>query len=313
MFLRLADGADVVITNFKSGTMDDWGLGYDDVAARNATVIYAAGSTFGLEGPDAGREGADLSAQAAGGLISTTGRTDGEPTPVGDHDRRPHRRPEPRRRDPRRALRPRAHRARASASTCRCSVGRSGRRRARSPRCLLTGEAGGPLEPRPPAHPRRVRHLPDGRRLAGDRRRRRPGAHPLLRGDRPARARRAVPPAALLRRARRRRCSRCSTRRSAPARRPSGASSSPQPTCATPPCATTPRSSPTRTCGPTATWPERRADGEVDVVASPVRFSDTPAGLPATAPELGQHTEEILLELGYTWDDIAALGAGGAT
>ena len=42
-----------------------------------------AGSTFGTIGPDAHREGADLAAQAAGGLISTTGRPGGEPTPVG--------------------------------------------------------------------------------------------------------------------------------------------------------------------------------------------------------------------------------------
>ena len=83
VFLRLAEWADVVITNFKPGTMDAWGLGYEDVAARNPRVVYAAGSTFGLVGPDAGREGADLSAQAVGGLISTTGRIDGEPSPVG--------------------------------------------------------------------------------------------------------------------------------------------------------------------------------------------------------------------------------------
>lgn len=83
VFLRLAEKADVVVSNFKPGTMDEWGLGYDAVAARNPRIVYASGSTFGTEGPDAGREGADLSAQAAGGLISTTGR-DGEPlTPIG--------------------------------------------------------------------------------------------------------------------------------------------------------------------------------------------------------------------------------------
>jgi crotonobetainyl-CoA:carnitine CoA-transferase CaiB-like acyl-CoA transferase len=81
--LRLADTVDVVITNFKPGTMDEWGLGYDVIAARNPRVVYAAGSTFGPEGPDATREGADLSAQAAGGLISTTGADGEPPTPVG--------------------------------------------------------------------------------------------------------------------------------------------------------------------------------------------------------------------------------------
>ena len=81
LFLQLAERADVVITNFKPGTMEAWGLGYEDVAARNPGVVYAAGSTFGTVGPDAHREGADLAAQAAGGLISTTGRVGGEPTP----------------------------------------------------------------------------------------------------------------------------------------------------------------------------------------------------------------------------------------
>ncbi len=83
IFLRLAEWADVVITNFTPGTMASWGLGYDDVSARNPAIIYAAGSTFGPIGPDAGREGADLAAQAAGGLIATTGAEGSDPTPVG--------------------------------------------------------------------------------------------------------------------------------------------------------------------------------------------------------------------------------------
>jgi crotonobetainyl-CoA:carnitine CoA-transferase CaiB-like acyl-CoA transferase len=45
----------------------------------------------------------------------------------------------------------------------------------------------------------------------------------------------------------------------------------------------------------------------VDVVAAPVSFSDTPARPAASVPELGQHTEEVLLDLGYTWDDIGRL------
>ena len=75
--------ADVVITNFKPGTMDDWGVGYTDAATRNPRIIYAMGSSFGSEGPDAAREGADLSAQAAGGLISTTGGNGNDPSPIG--------------------------------------------------------------------------------------------------------------------------------------------------------------------------------------------------------------------------------------
>ena len=82
-FLDLVDTADVVISNFKPGTLDDWGLGYDVVAERNPRVVYATGSTFGPEGPDATLEGADLAGQAAGGLISTTGIDGGPLTPVG--------------------------------------------------------------------------------------------------------------------------------------------------------------------------------------------------------------------------------------
>ena len=48
------------------------------------------------------------------------------------------------------------------------------------------------------------------------------------------------------------------------------------------------------------------------MVAAPVRFSATPAEVRADLPELGQHTEEVLLELGYTWDDIGELSAAGA-
>ena len=81
-FIRLIESADVLITNFQPGTMDGWGLGYDVLRERNPRLVYAAGSAFGALGPDASRAGADLSAQASGGLISGTGVDGGEPTPV---------------------------------------------------------------------------------------------------------------------------------------------------------------------------------------------------------------------------------------
>jgi crotonobetainyl-CoA:carnitine CoA-transferase CaiB-like acyl-CoA transferase len=46
-------------------------------------------------------------------------------------------------------------------------------------------------------------------------------------------------------------------------------------------------------------------------INSPVKFSQTPATIRSLAPEMGQHTEEILLELGYTWDDMAGLKKEG--
>jgi crotonobetainyl-CoA:carnitine CoA-transferase CaiB-like acyl-CoA transferase len=47
------------------------------------------------------------------------------------------------------------------------------------------------------------------------------------------------------------------------------------------------------------------AYGRIEVVANPIRLSETPATLRMPAPEFSQHTEEVLLEIGYDWDDIA--------
>ena len=83
IFRKLVDTADVLVANFKPGTLEAWGLSYEKLSQTNPGLIYAMGSTFGPEGKGADREGADLAGQAAGGLISTTG-SDGEPpTPVG--------------------------------------------------------------------------------------------------------------------------------------------------------------------------------------------------------------------------------------
>ncbi len=80
---RLVRDADVILSNFKPGTMEEWGLGYEDLRRINPRLVYGTGSAFGPVGPDACREGADLSGQAVGGLISTTGTDGGEPTPNG--------------------------------------------------------------------------------------------------------------------------------------------------------------------------------------------------------------------------------------
>src|ERR1039457_296880 len=82
--LRLADRADVVVENFRPGTAGRLGLGYDDLSARNPRVIYASISGFGQTGPYAAEPGYDAIAQALGGLMSVTGEADGAPVRVGN-------------------------------------------------------------------------------------------------------------------------------------------------------------------------------------------------------------------------------------
>ena len=77
-FLKLVESSDVVLSNFQPGTLDGWGLGYEDLAAVNPSIIWAAGSFLGPTGPDALREGADIVGEAAGGVIAGIGN-DGEP------------------------------------------------------------------------------------------------------------------------------------------------------------------------------------------------------------------------------------------
>ena len=79
---ELAASADVVIENFKPGTMERFGLGYDEVAAENPGVVYCSISGFGdTVGKDL--PGYDLLVQAVGGLMSITGPEEGEPSKVG--------------------------------------------------------------------------------------------------------------------------------------------------------------------------------------------------------------------------------------
>ncbi|WP_340118533.1 CoA transferase [Pelagibius sp. 7325] len=77
--LRLLDRADVVIENYRKGTMEKLGLGYEALKARNPGLIYCEISGFGRTGPYAERGGFDLIAQGMSGLMSITGEGPGRP------------------------------------------------------------------------------------------------------------------------------------------------------------------------------------------------------------------------------------------
>jgi formyl-CoA transferase len=83
IFLDLVRTADVVVENFRPGTMDKLGLGYDTLKEINPKLVYAAVSGFGDSGPYRLRPGYDIIGQAMGGLMSTTGWPGGEPTRSG--------------------------------------------------------------------------------------------------------------------------------------------------------------------------------------------------------------------------------------
>ena len=80
---RLAERADVLIENFRPGTMERLGLGEKDLRATSPRLIYASLSGFGADGPMSDAPGYDLIVQAWGGLMSITGPADGEPSKVG--------------------------------------------------------------------------------------------------------------------------------------------------------------------------------------------------------------------------------------
>ena len=76
---RLAARADIVIENFKMGGLKAYGLDYDSLRAVNPGLIYCSITAFGHTGPYAARPGYDFLIQAMGGLMSITGRKEGEP------------------------------------------------------------------------------------------------------------------------------------------------------------------------------------------------------------------------------------------
>lgn len=83
VFKEMVKNADIVVENYKPGTMEKFGIGYDVLKEINPKIIYAACSGFGHTGPYSQKPAYDIIVQAMGGIMSITGQEGGEPTRVG--------------------------------------------------------------------------------------------------------------------------------------------------------------------------------------------------------------------------------------
>jgi crotonobetainyl-CoA:carnitine CoA-transferase CaiB-like acyl-CoA transferase len=81
---KLARKSDVLLENFRTGTMEKLGLGYATLARLNPRLVYCAISGFGESGPESHRGGYDLIVQAESGVMDLTGFADGPPVKVGN-------------------------------------------------------------------------------------------------------------------------------------------------------------------------------------------------------------------------------------
>ena len=314
VFHKLVDTADVLLGNFKPGTLEGWGLGYDELSATNPGLIYAMGSTFGTEGPGAEREGADLAAQAAGGLISTIGEDDGPMSPVGvtiaDHIGSMNMTV-----GILAALFARQATGRGQRVDVSLLGGQIYAQAAEYTSFLMSGQVPGRANAGHPLLPMAygilptadgaiaiIGVLPDKREefyqavglpeLFSD-----PRFEPQFLGTPMRKELFAILGEAF---------------------KTKTTDEWVEILAAIPV-----RYAPVQDYAQAAADPEVIANeyiveldhpggGTVKVVGQPIKLSDTPAVPSAQAPELGQHTEEILLELGYEWDQIAALGDAGA-
>jgi formyl-CoA transferase len=80
VFRRLVASADVVIENFRPGTLERWGLGYEELSRINPGLVLVRVTGFGQFGPYAGRPGFGTLAEAMSGFAAITGEPDGPPT-----------------------------------------------------------------------------------------------------------------------------------------------------------------------------------------------------------------------------------------
>lgn len=83
VLLGFLEGADVLVENYKPGTLEKWGLGPDVLGNRFPKLVHCRVSGFGSTGPLGGMPGYDAAIQAMAGLMSVNGEPDGEPTRLG--------------------------------------------------------------------------------------------------------------------------------------------------------------------------------------------------------------------------------------
>jgi CoA:oxalate CoA-transferase len=83
IFEKILSKADILVENFKPGTLNKWGYGWDDLKEKYPKLIYASASGFGQTGPLKGLPAYDMVVQGMGGLMSVTGQPNSEPTRVG--------------------------------------------------------------------------------------------------------------------------------------------------------------------------------------------------------------------------------------
>jgi CoA:oxalate CoA-transferase len=84
MFRQLACRADILLENFRPGTMESWHIGYPDIRKVKLDIVYVSISCLGQWGPLSYKIGYDIDAQAMGGIMSITGQPDGPPTKTGN-------------------------------------------------------------------------------------------------------------------------------------------------------------------------------------------------------------------------------------
>lgn len=315
VFLDLAARADVVISNFSAGTMERCGVGYEQLAAVNPGIVYGSGTAYGLEGEPATRKGADLGAQAAGGLMRATEAGETQPGPVGitiaDHIASQNMA-----NGILAALFARERTGRGQKVETSLLGGQIYAQAAEYTAALLSGEdldppthGGHPLIPGlygviptadgaialvgvTPAHRAEFFALIGRPELADEERFMETILRPVHRDDlftalgEAMRSRTTAEWGELFGN---------SDIRWSPVQRRLAAAADPH----------------NHASGYFYTE-EHPEWGEVTMVGHPIRFGATPARRGGLAPELGQHTEEILLELGRDWDDIAALRESGA-